>query len=86
MGPENSQETRNCSLAILHASRTVALGDGYAGVGDRIRNTVFRGRGQKETAWGRAVSIRDRDFIKRYLSGEHEATAKMKTLHAAAHR
>ena len=36
MGPENSQETRNCSLATLHASRTVALGDGYAGVGDRI--------------------------------------------------
>ena len=29
---------------------------------------------------------RDRDFIKRYLSGEHEATVKMKTLHAAAHR
>jgi len=29
---------------------------------------------------------RDRDFIKRYLSGDHEATAKMKTLHAAAHR
>jgi hypothetical protein len=28
----------------------------------------------------------DRDFIKRYLSGDHEATAKMKTLHAAAHR
>ena len=29
---------------------------------------------------------RDRDFIKRYLSGDLEATAKMKTLHAAAHR
>ncbi len=29
---------------------------------------------------------RDRDFIKRYLAGDHEATAKMKTLHAAAHR
>jgi hypothetical protein len=28
---------------------------------------------------------RDRDFIKRYLSGEHEATVKMKTPHAAAH-
>jgi hypothetical protein len=28
----------------------------------------------------------DRDFIQRYLSGDHEATAKMKTLHAAAHR
>ena len=30
--------------------------------------------------------MRDRDFIKRYLSGEHEATVKMKTLHDAAHR
>ncbi len=29
---------------------------------------------------------RDRDFIKRYFSGDHEATVKMKTLHAAAHR
>jgi len=29
---------------------------------------------------------RDRDFIKRYLSGDQDATAKMKTLHAAAHR
>jgi hypothetical protein len=28
---------------------------------------------------------RDRDFIKRYLAGDHEATVKMKTLHAAAH-
>ena len=33
-----------------------------------------------------AALTRDRDFIKRYLSGEHEATLKMKTLHAAAHR
>lgn len=33
-----------------------------------------------------AVSLQDRDFIKRYLSGEHEATVKMKTLQAAAHR
>jgi hypothetical protein len=29
---------------------------------------------------------RDCDFIKRYLSGDHEATVKIKTLHAAAHR
>jgi hypothetical protein len=29
---------------------------------------------------------RDRAFIKRYLSGDHKATVKMKTLHAAAHR
>jgi hypothetical protein len=29
---------------------------------------------------------RDRDFIKRYLSGEQDATVKMETLHAAAHR
>ncbi len=29
---------------------------------------------------------RDRDFIKRYLSEDHEAAVKMKTLHAAAHR
>ena len=28
----------------------------------------------------------DRDFIKRYLSGDLEATVKMKMLHAAAHR
>jgi hypothetical protein len=26
------------------------------------------------------------NFVKRYLSGDLEATAKMKTLHAAAHR
>jgi hypothetical protein len=31
------------------------------------------------------VYLADCDFIKRYLSGEHEATAKIKTLHAAAH-
>ena len=31
-------------------------------------------------------SLCDRDFIQCYLSGEYEATAKMKTLHAAAHR
>jgi hypothetical protein len=29
---------------------------------------------------------RDRDFIKRDLSEDHEATVKMKALHAAAHR
>ena len=29
---------------------------------------------------------RERDFIKPYLSGDHETTVKMKTLHAAAHR
>ena len=29
---------------------------------------------------------RDREFIKRYLAGDHEATVKMKMLHAAAHR
>jgi hypothetical protein len=29
---------------------------------------------------------RDRDFIKRYFSGDLEATAKIKTLHAAARR
>ena len=29
---------------------------------------------------------RDRDFIKRYLSGEYDATVEMKTLHAAVHR
>jgi len=33
MGPENSQETRNCSLATLHASRTVARGTGMQGWG-----------------------------------------------------
>jgi hypothetical protein len=33
-----------------------------------------------------AALTRDRDFIKRYLSGEHEATVKMKMLHATAHR
>jgi hypothetical protein len=30
--------------------------------------------------------MRDRDFIKRYLSGDHEAAAKVKTHHAAAQR
>jgi len=29
---------------------------------------------------------KDSDFIKRHLSGYHEATVKMKTLHAKAHR
>jgi hypothetical protein len=29
---------------------------------------------------------RDHDFIRRYLSGDLESTAKVKTLHAAAHR
>jgi hypothetical protein len=33
-----------------------------------------------------AALTRDRGFIKRYLSGDLEATVKMKTLHAAAHR
>jgi hypothetical protein len=34
----------------------------------------------------RAVSIQNHNPTVRYLSGDLEATAKMKTLHAAAHR
>jgi hypothetical protein len=30
--------------------------------------------------------LKRRDLIKRCLSGDHEATAKVKTFHAAAHR
>ena len=29
---------------------------------------------------------RDCDILERYLAGDHKATVKMKTLHAAAHR
>jgi hypothetical protein len=35
---------------------------------------------------GRGVSFQCRNFIKRHLSGDHEATAKMNTFRAAAYR
>ena len=43
-------------------------------------------RGRAAEMGGSAVSLQDRDFIKRYLSGDHEAAVKKKTLHAAAHK
>jgi hypothetical protein len=41
---------------------------------------------KEEAAEQIAALTRDRDFLERPLCGDHEATVKMKALHAVAHR